>query len=47
MARTHRKSNLKTPSLSIIIPHHGGFDILNECLLSLEKSTYKDYEILL
>jgi len=47
MARTDRKSNLKIPSVSIIIPHHGGFDILNECLLSLKKSTFKDYEIII
>jgi len=47
MARTNRKSNLNNPSVSIIIPHHGGFDILNECLLSLEKSTFKDYEIII
>ena len=39
--------NLKQVKVSIIIPHHGGFDILNECLASLEKSSFKDYEIII
>ena len=47
MAETNKKSDLKNPLLSIIIPHHGGVDILNECLSSLEKSTYEDYEIII
>ena len=47
MAETNKKSDLKNPLLSIIIPHHGGANILNECLSSLEKSTYKDYEIII
>ena len=47
MAKTNKKSDLKNPLLSIIIPHHGGVDILNECLASLEKSTYEDYEIII
>ena len=47
MAKTNKKSDLKNPLLSIIIQHHGGVDILNECLASLEKSTYKDYEIII
>ena len=38
--------NLKQVKVSIIIPHHGGFNILNECLASLEKSTFKDFEII-
>jgi len=32
--------------LSIIIPHHGGFNILRDCLTSLYKSNYKNYEII-
>ena len=32
--------------LSIIIPHHGGFNILHNCLTSLYKSNYKNYEII-
>ena len=36
MAETNKKSDLKNPLLSIIIPHHGGANILNECLSSLE-----------
>ena len=41
-----KKSNLNNPQLSIIIPHHGGFNILYDCLSSLEKSTYKNFEII-
>ena len=33
--------------VSIIIPHHGGLDILDECLSSLQKSIFQDYEIIL
>ena len=40
-------SDLENPLLSIIIPHHGGVNILNECLSSLEKSTYENYEIII
>ena len=47
MADSNKKSNLNTPLLSIIIPHHGGFEVLNECLTSLQESTFKDYEIIL
>lgn len=38
--------NPKQVKVSIIIPHHGGFDILDECLTSLGKSTFQDYEII-
>ena len=30
--------------VSVIIPHHGGFSILDDCISSLEKSDFKDYE---
>jgi len=46
MVESDKKSNVKAPLLSIIIPHHGGFDILNECLNSLKKSTFSNYEII-
>ena len=46
MDESSKKSNLNNPLLSIIIPHHGGFDILNQCLISLENSTFNDYEII-
>ena len=46
MDELNKKSNLDNPQLSIIIPHHGGFNILFNCLSSLEKSTYKNYEII-
>ena len=44
MDESNKKSNLNKPLLSIIIPHHGGYDILNQCLFSLENSTFNDYE---
>jgi GT2 family glycosyltransferase len=46
MDQSNKKSNIDTPLLSIIIPHHGGFNILNECLESLKKSTFNNYEII-
>ena len=46
MDQSNKKSNVDTPILSIIIPHHGGFNILNDCLESLEKSTFNNYEII-
>ena len=47
MVEVNRKSNLEDYLVSIIIPHHGGFNILNECLVSLNQSTYKNYEIII
>ena len=41
------KNKSSQPILSIIIPHHGGFDILNSCLSSLQNSTFIDYEIII
>jgi len=35
------------PLVSIIIPHHGGWKILENCLISLEESTYPNLEIIL
>ena len=47
MDKSDKKSNVDNPLLSIIIPHHGGFDILNECLDSLKKSTFNNHEIII
>jgi len=47
MAKSNKKSILNTPLLSIIIPHHGGFEILNNCLTSLSKSIFTNYEIII
>ena len=41
------KENNTPPILSIIIPHHAGFDILNNCLKSIKKSTFDNYEIII
>ena len=35
------------PVLSIIIPHHGGFDMLNNCIDSLQKSTFNNFETII
>ena len=34
------------PLVSIIIPHWNGIDILTECLKSIQKSTYSNFEII-
>ena len=34
------------PKVSVIIPHHNNFSILNECLQSLQKSNYLNIEII-
>ena len=34
------------PLVSIIIPHYGGVDIINECLQSLSKIKYPNIEII-
>lgn len=34
------------PKVSIIIPHWNGIDVISECLNSLEKSTYSNYELI-
>ena len=47
MVESNKKSIVTNPLLSIIIPHHGGFEILNDCLTSLSKSTFTNYEIIL
>ena len=47
MDESNKKSSLNNPLLSIVIPHHGGFNILDECLTSLERSTFNDYEIII
>ena len=36
--------NLAQAKVSIIIPHHGGYEILNDCLNSLQRSKYKNFE---
>ena len=36
----------KSPLISIMIPHHGGKQILQECLDSLKSSNYSNLEIL-
>ena len=36
----------KSPLISIMIPHHGGKKILQECLDSLKSSDYSNLEIL-
>ena len=46
MDQSNKKSDVDTPILSIIIPHHGGFNILNDCLESLKKSTFNNHEII-
>ncbi len=33
--------------ISVIIPHHNGYDILNDCLKSLEKSDLNNGEIII
>lgn len=33
--------------VSIIIPHHRGFNILDDCIGSLQKSNYKNYETII
>ena len=38
--------NNNSPKLSIIIPHYNGVDILTESLESLNKCSYKNFEIL-
>jgi GT2 family glycosyltransferase len=35
-----------SPLVSIIIPHWNGIDIINECLESIHKSTYPNFEII-
>lgn len=34
------------PLVSIIIPHWNGADVIDECLKSIQKSTYGDYEMI-
>ena len=34
------------PLVSIIIPHWNGIDVLTECLKSIQKSTYSNFEII-
>jgi len=34
------------PLVSVVIPHCGGYKILSECLLSLEKSEYQNLEVI-
>ena len=34
------------PMVSIIIPHWNGIDVLSECLESLQKTHYSDYEVI-
>ena len=43
---TTRTSLNTTPTVSIIIPHFNGVDILTDCLTSLNKSNYKEKEII-
>ena len=33
--------------VSIIIPHHNNKKILHNCITSIHKSTYKNYEIII
>ena len=47
MARINTKSDLKIPLISIIIPHHQGFEILYNCIDSIYKSNYKNYQIII
>ena len=47
MVKSNKKPIVENPLLSIIIPHHGGFKILNNCLTSLNKSTFTNHEIIL
>ena len=35
------------PTISIIIPHWNGIDILSECLSSVLKSSFNSYEIII
>ena len=37
---------INSPLISIIIPHHGGQKILQDCLNSLESTDYSNLEIL-
>jgi len=38
---------MSNSKVSIIIPHHNNFDILNECINSLTKIKYKDIEVII
>ena len=38
---------MSNSKVSIIIPHHNNFDILNECINSLIKIKYKDIEVII
>ena len=40
-------SKIRLPKISVIIPHHNNYDILYECLSSLIKCTYKNFEIII
>ena len=40
-------SKIRLPKISVIIPHHNNYDILYECLSSLTKCTYKNFEIII
>ena len=47
MARANQKPGIVNPKVSIIIPHHGGYTILHECISSIQNSDFKDYEVIL
>ena len=36
-----------TKELTIVIPHFNGVDILKDCLESVYKNTFKDFEVIL
>lgn len=35
-----------SPKVSIIIPHWNGIEVITECLESIQRSTYKNYEVI-
>jgi len=40
-------SLIQKPKVSVIIPHHNNYEILNECIGSLKKVSYKNIEIII